>query len=525
MTDQPTLEHLTALFNQRAWPQALALARTLKADLPPHPMLYYIAGIASLEMQQLPEAIDSLGRAATMAPDNAEFAVHHAKALVLARRTRDARQEADRALALAPGRAQTLDTLGVVYTQIAAHDQAVEVFRQAASSAPGHAVYHYNLATAMVAVGDIDGAEREIEACLALEPRYWRAHLTLAQLRRQTPVANHVARLEAVLGEVGPDAGQTQAQVCLNMALAKELEDLGEYARALDHMARGKAAAGKGRDYRIARDEQLFSALQARFPEPPPPSRGCASEEPLFVVGMPRTGTTLVERIISSHPDVHSAGEMLNFGMALKFMSGTHTRSLLDIETVAGTRHVDFRTLGQTYLDSTRPATGRTPHFVDKLPHNFLYVGYIAQALPNAKIVCLRRNPMDTCLSNFRQLFAPNSPYFDYSFDLLDTGRYYILFDAMMRHWQRVFPGRVLEVDYEALVDDQERMSRRIIEFCALPWHEDCLRFEANPSPVATASAVQVRAPIYRSALQRWRKYGEALAPLRELLVGAGIEV
>src|SRR6185437_876514 len=134
-------------------------------------------------------------------------------------------------------------------------------------------------------------------------------------------------------------------------------------------------------------------------------------------------------------------------------------------------------------------------------------------------------NPMDTCLSNFRQLFAPKSPYFDYSFDLLDTGRYYLLFNDLMAYWQEAFPGRILEVRYEELVDNQETISRKIIEFCGLTWNEACLRFEDNPSAVATASAVQVRAPIYRSALRRWEKYGSRLQPLKELLEAGGVDV
>ncbi|MEO7198993.1 MAG: sulfotransferase, partial [Dokdonella sp.] len=183
----------------------------------------------------------------------------------------------------------------------------------------------------------------------------------------------------------------------------------------------------------------------------------------------------------------------------------------------------DWRKLGETYLTSTRPGTGKKPRFIDKLPHNFLYAGYIAKALPKAKIICLRRNPMDTCLSNFRQLFAPKTPFFDYSFDLLDTGRYYVLFDRLMAHWQRVLPGRILELDYEELVDSQETCSRRLLQHCELPWHDACLQFERNPSPVATASAVQVRAPIYRSSMQRWRHYEAQLTDLRALLRNAGI--
>ncbi|HTD29549.1 MAG TPA: sulfotransferase, partial [Xanthomonadaceae bacterium] len=164
------------------------------------------------------------------------------------------------------------------------------------------------------------------------------------------------------------------------------------------------------------------------------------------------------------------------------------------------------------------------PRFIDKLPHNFLYLGFITNALPNAKIICLRRNPLDTCLSNFREVFTPGSEFHNYSLDLLDTGRYYVLFDRLMAHWKRVFPGRILELQYETLVDTQEASTRQLLMHCELPWNNACLRFDRNEAPATTASSVQVRAPIHRDAIGRWKKYEAQLTALRDLLTGAGID-
>jgi hypothetical protein len=152
------------------------------------------------------------------------------------------------------------------------------------------------------------------------------------------------------------------------------------------------------------------------------------------------------------------------------------------------------------------------------MPLNFLYAGFIAAALPQATIVCLRRDPLDTCLSNFRQLFALEYSYYNYAYDLLDTGRYYRQFDRLMAHWQRVLPGRILEVQYERIVADQEGQTRRLLEFCGLPWEDACLSFERNAAPVSTASAVQVREPLYGSAVGRWRRYEAQLGELKALL-------
>ena len=159
-----------------------------------------------------------------------------------------------------------------------------------------------------------------------------------------------------------------------------------------------------------------------------------------------------------------------------------------------------------------------TPRFVDKLPHNFLYLGFIARALPNARIVCLRRERLDTCVANFRQLLALDSPFFDYSFDLLDIGRYVLQFERVMAHWREVLPGRILELQYEDLVGDQAGTTRRLLEHCGLPWDDACLAFEHNPAAVATASAVQVREPLHRNSIGRWRRYAPQLAGLRALL-------
>jgi hypothetical protein len=173
--------------------------------------------------------------------------------------------------------------------------------------------------------------------------------------------------------------------------------------------------------------------------------------------------------------------------------------------------------MGQDYIAATRPATGHTPHFIDKMPLNFLYAGFIAQALPNARIICVRRNPLDTCLSNFRQLFSLRSAYYAYSYDLLDCGRYYLMFDALMRHWDSLFPGRIFTLQYEDLIADQEGKSRELIEFCGLDWEAACLDFHTNQAPVATASSAQVREPIYRTAVERWKRYEAQLQPLAEL--------
>lgn len=523
MTD-PSRTYAQAVdaLNRGHWQQARALADSLLPVAAGHAGVHFVAGVAALQMGMLPAALGHLETSVRLNPSRPDYAAQWARALSSAAMTREALEVAQRALAQGPKDPMTLDTLGVVFTLANAHAEAAQAFRGAVAAQPGIASYRFNLATSLSILGDMAGARLEYEACLARDPRYGKAHLALAQLDRQTMQSNHVERLSALLDRAG---GDRDARMYLNLALAKELEDLGRVAESFGHLRLGKQAGGEGRHYSSGRDRAMFDAIIGAFPDVVDATGGCDSDEPIFVIGMPRSGTTLVERILSSHPQVHSAGELQNFGVLLKRMSGSRTPALLDADTLRGAAAIGPAELGRAYIESTRPGTGRTPRFIDKLPHNFLYAGHIARALPRARIVCLRRDPVDTVLSNFRQLFSLSSQHYDYSFDILDTARYYLQFERLMAHWRRVLPGRILEIGYEDIVGDQEASTHRLLEFCGLPWEEACLAFERNDAPVATASLAQVRSPLYRTSMRRWKRYEPQLAEVLALLREGGVAV
>lgn len=508
--------------NRGDWKAAQALSMVLVREVPPHAGVYFVAGVAARELLQIPLAIECLEQAVKLNPTRPDYVAQLARAWSQASEPGRAVELADRAAAMPHADVVTLDALGLVYTQSHAYSKAATMFGEVAMLLPESARHQFNHATALVHAGDIQGAARVLDACLRADPRYWKAYLARAQLRRYSTGDNHIGELEELRGLAGDDI---LGQLCLNLALSKELEDIGAYSQGFDRLVEGKSWGSRSRNYESSRDEELFSALMNVFRDGIPVSAGYGSPQPIFIIGLPRTGTTLVERIISSHSQVHSAGELQNFGTSLKRASGSQTRSMFDLDTVQRSRSIEWRALGERYVSSTRPATSASPRFTDKLPHNFLYAGHIAAALPNAKIICLRRHPMDSCLSNFRQLFALTSPYYDYSFDLMDTARYYVLFDRLLSFWRERIPGRMFEIEYEAVVDDLGAGARALLDFCGLPWEDACLRFEENEAPVATASAVQVRSPIYRSAIGRWKRYESELQPVKELLQAAGIEV
>jgi tetratricopeptide (TPR) repeat protein len=475
--------------------------------------------VAAAERGRIGEGLDLIRLALEADPADAEAHAQHGRFLSRLKRDREAVAAVERALALGPSGSVTLDTIGVVLSRAGLHERAVACFEQAVAADPSRASLHFNLASSLKFLGRFDEAETAYEACLAREPRYWRAHSALAQLGRQTQDRNHIQRLEALLAAGDLDA---DAELHLRHALARELEELGRHAESFAQLVAGKSRRRAQLGYSFERDRQLFDAVARLFPEPlAPPAPGAPADAPIFVVGMPRTGTTLVERILASHSRVASAGESQNFGVLLKRAVGTPSPRVLDVETIERSMSVDLRAVGRAYVERTRP-DGDQPRFVDKMPLNFFYLGHVARALPGAPMVVVRRHPLDTCLSNFRQLFALGFSYYDYACDLLDTGRYYLAFDRLVAHWRRVLPGRIHEIAYEGLVADQRAETGRLLAHCDLDWEDGCLAFDRNPSAVATASAVQVREPIYSRAVGRWRRYERELQPLVGLLTEEG---
>lgn len=524
MTDSSRARtRLEQAYHQQNWAMVRHRTAMLLREAPADAGLLFMAGVADLHVGHLPAALEALGKAAQREPGRPDYLAHHATALARVRRLREAREVAERALALPSEDAPTAEQLGQVFLQALALERAEQAFRRAVTLKPGHAPYRFLLGYTLAALGDPGGAERQLENCIDLEPRHWPAHLSLAKLKHHTPATQHLERLRGLLAHHANDRG---AQIFLNMALAKECEDLEDYRVAFGHYTRGKAAARATRPPSAERDQRMFEALRRAFPTPlPRPDRDAAPDAPIFIFGMPRTGTTLLNRIVSNHPQVVAAGELQAFPTLLQKASGSPVALLSQPDIAAWLDDIDWARLGADYIEQARPSDATTARFTDDMPHNFLYAGFIARALPHARMLCLRRDPLDTCLGNFRHLFNLDSGFYDYSLDLLDTGRYFIQFDRLMAHWRSVLPGRILEVSYEALVHEPEAVARKVLALCGLPWDATCLDTERNTAPVNTPSAWQVRSPIYTGAVGRWKNYAPQVQPLRQLLLDAGVAV
>ena len=504
-------------------PAAAVAARALISTCPDHAQGYFLLGITIAEAGEIARAVPLI-ETALERHSSAEHLAHLARLLILLRRDGEAAETADRALALAPHDPLTLDTLGCVLARLGRHEQSVAPFAAAVAAEPGNLDYRYNLAAANGFTGRVEEARAHYEAILANDSGNARVHYALAILSRQTAGANHVPRLQAALAAADRPADALR----IRYALAKEFEDLGD-ARAFAQLSTANAEHKRTIRYDFAQDAAIFDAIEALFADGAKSlEAGCGNPDPapIFVVGMPRTGTTLVDRILSSHRDVGSAGELQAMPLAVKQLAGTPSRVVIDPATIAASGRIDPAAIGDAYL--ARAAHHRpigTPRFIDKLPANFLYIGHIVRALPNARIVCLRRDPMDTVWSNYKNLFASQSAYYAYSYDLMDTARYYTRFDALMRLWESLFPGRVLQLSYEALVADQEGQTRRLLAHCGLDWDAACLSFHENRAAVATPSAAQVRRPLNADAVGKWRAHEAALRPIAAWLEAQGISV
>ncbi|MBS0571458.1 MAG: sulfotransferase [Proteobacteria bacterium] len=357
-------------------------------------------------------------------------------------------------------------------------------------------------------------AEAELRECVRLDPGFGRAWQELARLRPQTESDNHLAPLEQALGRVAPGSYEHAA---IEFARYKELEDLGRYAEAWAALARGNALMYARHRHDPQVTVRLFADLArvctTQFLHPAAANTDGA--QPIFIIGMPRSGTTLLDRVLGNHSQVAAVGELDDFARQMRWCADH--RSTLDDTVIARLPGMDFAELGRRYLEQTRWRAGAKPLYTDKLPRNWMVAGLIRKALPGARLLHLVRDPMDVCFSNFRALFADA---FAHIYDLEALASHYRVYRRTMAHWHAAMPGQILDVAYADLVADPEGTLRKVLAFCGLDWEPGCTDITRNRSAVSTLSAAQVREPVHTRFVDAWRRYEQHLAPLARALAG-----
>lgn len=510
---QQYLQQALAAINQRDYAGAHSACVTLIKQFGDNADAYFLLGIIHIEILQIHKAIRLLEKSIQLnaAPETYAYLTKcYALLGDMPAAVNAARQcpveRLDKSLAQ--------DTVGVALSRVGLHDEALQYFKAAIQQSPLNPNFHYNYAVSAKFAGLFELSREEFEQAIALKPDYYQAHFALSDLGGISESHNHIARLSVLHSQTTDVDGKLH----LSHALAKEYEALKDYAKAYAVLAdakQGKKAQFQGVEAQYA---AIFDWLKQQSYSDTSCNGGEPSGQPIFVLGMPRSGTTLVERIITSHSQVASGGELQDFGLAVKELTKTPSNQVLDLPTLQAAETLDFAELGARYLARTSVLLNNKAHLVDKLPFNFFYVSLIRRALPNAKIVCLLRDPMDTCIGNFRQLFSLNSPYFAYSYDLESTGIFYKNFYSLVHHWHKLFPHQVRLQSYESLVTQPDTEIPALIDFCELPWEPACLQVEKNTAPVSTASKVQVREAINTRSIGRWKHYAAYTKSLQTLL-------
>jgi len=481
---------------------------------------WIMLGRISLERKLFAKALEAGERAVALMPKDITAQLLHLDGLFRCGMNAEAFEVSKRLLAEKRNDAMVNKRIGNFFTRTNRHAEAARCYERVRVLSPADHSIIYNLVSARIALGQLDDAAFLFDDLLRKDPDEYPAYYTRATLQKWTAEKNHVGEMEKILGHM-PAGHLEEPTLCYS--LAKELEDMKEWPRAFSYLKRGADARRKLLStYDVQGELDLMEEVKEHFNEAylGDARAGFSQGSPIFVLGMPRSGTTLVDRIISSHPLVGSVGESKEFGRVLSQLG--HERYQQEIVDVPQACALEPHAIGEAFWVSIKGLLPGYERLLDKTPRNFMHLGHILKALPNAKIIHLRRHPIDSCYAVYKTLFRDG---YLFSYDLEDLGRFYLGYLDLMAHWRRVLPGRFLDVDYEALVENQEAVTRQMIDFCGLEWNEACLSFEKNASPTLTASAAQVRQPIYKSSVALWRRYEKELDPLIRVLEAGGVKI
>jgi tetratricopeptide (TPR) repeat protein len=507
----------TAIRDQKKPKEAEEPYRKAMALKPRDPSILNNLALTVMDLDRPDEALALLQQSIAVDPRNHSTFTYFASAYLEKDMFDEARAACERALSLKPDEPDALNIMGQIHFEQGQSEAAIASFEKAIALKPDLSDAYNNIANALKELGRFDEAKEAYFKALAIDPKATGVLLNLADAQKFVPGDPHLLTLEGLSADLGALSEDEQMQV--HFALGKAYADLGQHERSFGHLLEGNALKRRTLDYNEGVTAEFFDRIQAVF-TPELVARhsgyGDPSRLPIFILGMPRSGTTLIEQILASHPKVFGAGEIKDLDIVVRSVrtDGIQEAPYPGFMTAFG--RDQLRQFGAQYVKRLSAFATTAERITNKMPSSFFYVGLVHLALPNARIIHTRRNPIDTCVSCFSKLFRGAQ---NFSYELAELGRYYRRYDELMAHWRRVLPSEaMLELPYEELVEDFEPWARRIVDFCGLEWDGACLAFHETKRLVRTASASQVRKPIFKSSVGRWLAYKELLDPLiREL--------
>ncbi|WP_027143902.1 sulfotransferase [Mesorhizobium sp. WSM3626] len=508
--DEALLKQAYALQQAKRLNEAQDLCLQVLSRTPNHPLALYILGTICLGYED-EAALRYFARAVGEEPNNPYYHLGLASAYVKVSEYSPAIKHIQHALELQPDLIEALGELGDAYLDFDKPEMALPLYEKALKINRDHPKVRVGLARALTSVGRMDEAAIYLHEAIERRIAVPTAYHDLVQTQKFT---EEPKELKSILGELGNSKLDADGAEKLHLAAGKVLNDLKRYQEAFDHFKKSKQASG--RNFNIDLYRRWVDALIETFTPEMLAARsdfGNPSEVPVFVVGMPRSGTTLTEQICASHPSVHGAGELMKLRRVANAIGLRKSSAGSLNQAIASITKNLSATLAQEHLAYLSERAPDAARIVDKMPHNFELIGLIGLLFPNARIIHCRRDAIDNCVSCFVLRFGEGHSY---NTDLRTLGLYYREYDRLMQHWNKIFPGLIFENRYETLVDDQEAQSRRLIDYLGLPWDDACLRFFDRDGSVNTPSRWQVRQPIYKSSVKRWKNYETEIQPLIE---------
>jgi tetratricopeptide (TPR) repeat protein len=516
-TRHPELIEAVTLLREGKLGKAERIVRELLKKFPADITAIRVLADIGFKMGHLKDASLLLERCLELAPDF--HAARHSYALILIRQQKPeaAVHEAEKLLAQEPNNPNFLTLKGSILVRIGDQSGALEIYEKVLKNYPNQARAQMSYGHTLKTVGRLDESIEAYKKCIQLSPEVGEAYWSLANLKTFRFSDEDI---EDMRRQVTAEGGDADDQSHLAFALGKALEDRGVYDESFKFYKRGNGIRRIEHRHNpkvnVLESVRQVRALPGAFFEQRR-GWGCHAPDPIFIVGLPRAGSTLLEQILASHSQVEGTTELQDI-IAISRKLGAKSRenpSGKYPENLAGMTAEQFRELGESYLETTRIQRSGTPFFIDKMPNNFRHVGLIHLILPNSKIIDARRHPMGGCFSGFKQLFAHGQTF---TYGLEDIGKYYRDYVRLMDHWDAVLPGRVHRVQYEEMVADTEAQIRALLDYCELEFEDQCLRFYETDRAVRTPSSEQVRKPIYKEGLEQWRNFETHLDPLKEAL-------